>query len=639
MGALTDALFLAGGLAFWTALGWPLCVMMPAEVNGRFWAAPVLGLSLFCVIATVGYRSGLPLRYAPLVGILCAAAAYGVPRLRTSCLPRIEPRAAAVAACALAAACLLVLSPKWIGGFQFAAFQGNHYDQANYISNASAFAQLGYADFAHLSETNKLANTFNFFAAYQLGARPTVGFVLAALRTPFYDTTFEAAYPYLSLLQILTFFAAVFVLRAAFRAKPWPALALGLVLATGTYLQLIFDMNAWSQLAATPQALVLVALAALLLAGTPKRWLAVPLGVSAAGICYVYPEITLVAATASAGVALGGCLGRPWREWFGGIKAIAFAGAASLLVCVPYWHGTIGFLLHQARAVGQKAYPADWFLYYYRYLFGRNEHVVDIILNPGGLAQRASLSTLLLPVDFALGALGLHFLSPEPGPRRTLWLLMALAAVAGLVVSIVVAVRSLRAASPAGFAFVCGVLLALAVPAAAFASGRLWPGGKGMLMVAPLLYFALIAPLLVPVRPRWRVLPLLLVCAHFAFAVERPIAALRPNGIHRQFPPYPTIMEKAAHDWDLPRHKSRLRACRAVALDLAHPLLDRVVQTFTADLGLRWYSQRPLRSYYEQGSDLGRQAAIPEADCVITDDARAADDAQRLHRINLRRGP
>jgi hypothetical protein len=98
-------------------------------------------------------------------------------------------------------------------------------------------------------------------------------------------------------------------------------------------------------------------------------------------------------------------------------------------------------------------------------------------------------------------------------------------------------------------------------------------------------------------------------------------------------------MEKAAHDWDLPRHKSRLRACRAVALDLADPVLDRVAQTFAADLGLRWYSKRPLRSYFGQGRDLGRQPAIADADCVLADGVRAADEGQGTHRIDLRRRP
>jgi hypothetical protein len=160
MGAPTDVVFLAAGLALCAVLGWPLCAMLPAEVKGRFWAAPVLGLSLFCVFATLAYRSGLPLRYAPLGGILCAAAAYAVPRLRRICLPRIDARAAGIAACAIAVAGLLALSPKWIGGFQFAAFQGNHYDQANYISNASAFATLSYADLADTSKTTTLANTY-----------------------------------------------------------------------------------------------------------------------------------------------------------------------------------------------------------------------------------------------------------------------------------------------------------------------------------------------------------------------------------------------------------------------------------------------------------------------------------------------
>ena len=57
--------------------------------------------------------------------------------------------------------------------------------------------------------------------------------MLAALRAPFFDTTFEAAYAFLALLQALTFFAAVFVLRAVFALSPIPALLLSAALAAG----------------------------------------------------------------------------------------------------------------------------------------------------------------------------------------------------------------------------------------------------------------------------------------------------------------------------------------------------------------------------------------------------------------------
>jgi hypothetical protein len=636
MGEFTDVSFFVAGLALYAGLGWPICAAIPAEVKGRFWAAPVLGLSVFGVFTTLAYRSGLPLPYAPLASALCASAACALPRLRVRAFGRIDARTGGIAACAIIVLGLLTLSPKWAGGFQFAAFQGNHYDQANYISNASAYAQLSYAELAHISEANTLANTYNHFAASQLSARPAVAFILAALRTPFYDTTFEAAYAYLALLQALTFFAAVFVLRAVFAVSLLSALFLGLALATGTYLQLIFDINAWSQLAATPQVLVLVAVVALLFAGTRRGGSFVSLAASATGVCYVYPEITLIAGFAAAGVALGWRLTQASADWIRSIKPLALAGTASLLACVPYWHGTMGFVLFQAQLIGQKAYPTEWFFYYYRFLFGRNEHAIDIILNAAIPAQNALFSALSLPIDFALGALGVYFLSPEPGDGRTLGILLDCAVVIGLIVSVISATRNMRSANPAGFALLCGALLALAVPALMFASGRMWAGGKGLLMAAPLLYFVLIAPLLIPMPRRLKLLPLLLVCAQLAFALQRPIAAQSPDGIHRRFPPYPTIMEKATFDWDLPRHKSRLSACSAVALDLAHPVLDRIARTFASDLGLRWYSQRPLRSYFDQGVDLGRQRPIGEADCVLTDGANTADEERGRQRISLR---
>ncbi|MBL8663070.1 MAG: hypothetical protein JNM29_09600 [Candidatus Odyssella sp.] len=639
MDALIDVSFFAAGLACFAAIGWPVCAAIPAEVRGRFWAAPVLGLALFGVVATLAYRGGVPLPYLPLVCLFFAAVACALPGVRRRAAPAADARAAAISAVAVVAVGLLVLSPKWIGGHQFAAFQGNHYDQATYIANASAFAKLSYGELARLSPANVLANTYNHFAGEQLGSRPAVGFVLAALRAPFFDTTFEAAYAYLALLQALTFFAAVFVLRAVFAVSPIPALLLSAALAAGTYLQLIFDINAWSQLAATPLVLVLTALVALAFGRTARAPLFFPLTAGGAGVCYVYPEIGPIAASAVAGAALGWLLIRDRRPWIEAMRVPALAGAAALVVCVPYWRGTLGSLLIQAQAIGRGSYPTEWFFYYYRFLFGRNEHAVDLVLNSAIPAQTALAAAMALPVDFALGALGLYFLSPEPGAGRAAGLLAACAAVIALIAACIGAGRALRAANPAGFAFVCGAVLALAVPASMLASGNLWPGGKGVLMAAPLLYFALISPLLVAMPRRRRILPLLLVCAHLAFAFERPVAAARPNGIHRSFPPYPSIMEKAAHDWDLPRHKSRLRACSAVALDIAHPVLDRVAQTFVVDLGLRWYSRRPLRSYFEQGTDLGRQPPIADADCVLTDGAAPPGEQRAHHRIGLRRGP
>ncbi len=622
MAILRDTAFFVAGLALFTAVGWPVCSALCSSIKGRFWAAPVFGLSLFGVLATVGYRFGLTPALVPLLTVVSAATAMVLlSRKKHLVLPaRLRPRAVVLIAAFLCALTLLAMSPKWLGGYQFAAFQGNHYDQANYITGAAAFAKLPYAALAELSPADTLANTYNHFASALLKARPTVAIVLAALRPAFYETTFEAAHIYLTLLQAVTFFAAMFVLRAVFATALLRALAVALTLSVGTYLQLIFDFNAWSQLAATPQALVLVALVAVVFSEPPGWRLTLPLAVSGAGLFYFYPEITVVAGLAALGAALCWSLSLPWPKWRDSARTLGLAAVASLFACALYWRGTIGFVLVQARLTREAAvFPAEWFLYYHRFLLGQNPHAPELILNAVIPAHQAALAALTLPVDFALGALGLYFLSPAPSASRLLWIGLCGAGLAVFLFSLVKAMRCMRTANPAGFAFLVGALLALVAPATLFASGRLWAGGKSMMMAAPLLFFAIAAPLLVPLAARWCLVPLMILAAHLGFGLERPIAALRPNGLHRAFPPYPTIMDKAKFDWDLPRHKATLRACSAASLDIADPVLDRVAQTFVSDLGLRWYSRRPLRSYYEQGIDFGNQVPLLDANCLLTD--------------------
>ena len=599
----TDVLFIALSFATFALLGAPFRLCLPTTISGGFFCSPVIGFCIFGMASTVAYRLGIPLHLTAVFAVaLAIAVPILVPPARSAELLWVLGFAASVGVVAIA--------PYWIGGLQFAAFQGNPYDQMNYISIASAVSHLSYQSISTFSQAT--ANDFNAFVAGQLSARPTVGMVLAAFRWFLLRTTVEAAYPYMALLQCLAFSGMIFLLRAVLRATWSLAFVLAAAFSLGTHVQLIEDINAWSQLASVSIITTLAALLVLAFSKEAKFILIVPLTLLAAGNLYFYPESTPVSGLAAAAMIANKLLHNDRAIALRAMASFGAAGVGALLLCLPNVPGSIGTLYNQT---GNVSLPTEWFFHYSSYLLGTDADLPNLISTGRG----SPYDWFSLPIDFLTGAVGAYFAGPPAGmPSRiaVTWKLALYACLAMLTVSIY---KAYKAANELQQTFLIGAFGSLLLPAACFASYHIWAGGKALLMVAPYLFVLFCCPILINgISWRWQLLPGFLVLANLAFGLDRLPAAANPRGIvHRE--PYPTIPSlKQALDWDIAKYATAFPSCQEIAVDLDDPILSRYVQTFLSDLNVRWHSKRPLNSYYGQGPKIGLQPQ-KSYDCLVTD--------------------
>ena len=126
-------------LAITTLFGLPISRVLPLSYfpNRRF-AAPVLGFALVGVATAVAYRHELPLTTTIYLLIL-GSVALGLIELSLSKQSLVPMRQTLIAWAGGAGVLLLCIAPAWTGGARFAAFQGNQYDQLNYMTQASAY--------------------------------------------------------------------------------------------------------------------------------------------------------------------------------------------------------------------------------------------------------------------------------------------------------------------------------------------------------------------------------------------------------------------------------------------------------------------------------------------------------------------
>jgi hypothetical protein len=317
--------------------------------------------------------------------------------------------------------------------------------------------------------------------------------------------------------------------------------------------------------------------------------------------------------------------------------AVALAAVGALALCALYWYGTLGFLWGQAAASAGHAAP-EYYRFFQRYLWG-----LDAGDAPGTFYDLVSP-----PIDFIAGASGLYMLSlPAAGlasPWKLVWKLSEGVALACLVGAACTAARRALRAGDAQATFVTAALVALAIPIVPALLGRYWLAGKLLSMIAPLLFFLLVLPLLETAAGRnsrlWRLPASLYVASQIVFGLARPVYAARPDGIHYTWPPYPSIRGaflKTDYSWDFHERLAALAGCRHVRLDVGERLLETYAEMALADHRLAWSSRRPIRAFdTEAVLSPGVRGHDDRPDCLLTDAADAARSRQRV--ASLRRG-
>ena len=592
-------------------------------------AAPVLGFGIFGVAVTVLYALGMMPQQA-------GAAVMAVALMITLWRPRaLKPqREGWEVVTAAAAAALLCLLPKWIGGPQFWVFQGNDMDQFNYVAYGSAMRFHSYADLLALTPATAMDNDYLLGAQKMLRSRPTVCVVFAALAAVFGRTSAESAYAFQALMQCFMVFAAAFTLRNCFSARLRPALGLSVALTLGFFLQYVFDISAWSELACLP--LVLVGCTVLIVAcarsqPVPVFGLVLALALCLSSILYIYPEALMEFGLPCAALLIPTVFSAgEWRR----LRPVLGGVVLALVLCLPFASETVALL---ARMGGVAAFQRlDWWTYFQRYLFGRDLDYFAA-LSAGDTPFTLLYALISLPIDFVSGVLGVYFILPPAGTAVLWGAVWKVAVAVGCAFLLFAAVRLMmeewrKDRQSRASRFYVVAVLSLMLPVALALGGRYWPAGKALTMASPLLFIMVAVPVLSG-GGRWgRAAAAAFVLLHLGFGLYRPLAAANPSGIHYAWP-YPAVPDptfKTAFSWDLTRWEIPLRGCRHISLDLPHPQQDRYVQMVLSEAGLPWTSQRPLNSYYGTGLTLGLQVQPDFSDCLVTSRLEHVQPGQTL---------
>jgi hypothetical protein len=587
--------FLIFSLLIVFGLGLPFSLLLPRSLPDRWSVAPIFGLALFGILATMGYFHNVPIGAVLYIAaasaalILAAAAVWASDRIWLASLIGFGTVVGAIC-----------LAPLWVGGSQFAIFQANPSDQFNYMSLASAVSAESYGELAKTGPDSD--QTFLQVAAGSLTQRPTVSILEATLRPWFYLTTAEAAYPFQAFLQTISAFGMLFVARNIFGAGKLIGLVVSAAFAVGFFPQYVSDINAWSSLAALTFGLVIASLICVASSDGSRPAITAPLSLVSAGLLYFYPESSAAGALPClTAFILCFTVGR------GGLIRSAYVVAAGILAiaaCFPAWDSTILFLFSQLT---KSAVPTEWFFIYDAFYFGER-------------AAPTELSTLYdvmsAPIDILVGAFGVYFLSPQPGldlSLRAAWKLGEYSFVCALIGAAVTFPR-VRTASIFSIACFAAILLPLIL----VASGQYWSAGKAVSMASPFIFVGLVAPLFS--KPGLIAVPAgLLVLLHLGFGVERIFAAADPSAV-RGSAGYPALrFLKDQYDWNLTNWRADLAGCKNVAVDIEDPHLERLAETFLSDLHLRSAIRTNRKSNYDRGETVPASEPLGSPDCELAD--------------------
>jgi hypothetical protein len=641
--------------------------------------APIIGAGVLSIGATVLYRWGIPpyltTFYATLISAV-ASVGYFIwfgGEYRAAGGVRCS-RAIAVRVVSCGSVIVLILLPHYLGGQQFAIFQGNRHDTVNYLSGAVGFANYSYA---HLSSFDPASEPVAGLAeaAALLMARPAVAILYASLYKLFSSDFLINAYDYCLVGQLNFYFAFLYLMLNCFprreRILHFAAVAFGV----GFFAQYVLDINAWSELFAVPMMVVLLTdfCRGLLMvrpsrdgrvdqAGLPPKdppdratvrsarlaFLFVRLPVTAAGMMYVYPEISPLAGLAGAGALA--CMitadirrGDYWAAWKS-LIATALVATIALVLMRGYWQGTIGFLLFQVQMTAST--DVGWYRFFQAYLFGGTSEIIERLRSAGAPAYLFYL-TIALPANFLAGFFGLYFLQPRTlwikplTPYFLLWLPILLFWLSRVTLAVIASVRIefARWRSGSGSSLfgpiAVGGLVAFAVPVGLLLQGKYWAAGKGLSMLAPFVFAALVVPIVGGrTRRNTAVLCSIVLGVHLCFGIYRPIiVGIRADGSHFGYP-YPSLGKESRNviDWDVSRYEADIEKCTLVKVDIVEPFLERIVENYLVEKKIQWFSPNPQWSYYGVGSQLPMMRA-PDgkpADCTIATESKADSIGRKI---------
>jgi len=622
---MIDLLLLATMLLVCGGIGLPLALVLPQRFAWRVLIAPTLGTSVLAVAAPIAYRADVTIVElfwaAVTLAVICVVlTAWVIRRSRELVVDDRRLVGVLVGVCALAA--VVLLAPRWVGGDQFSVFQGNQWDTFGYLESAVVYARKPFSIVGTVTDEQLMRNPMFAVANGMLNARPSVHQLYAVFSRVAPGEAYRLYYPFLVFSFVQLAQVTMFVLRNAFPATSRAAwCAIAFVFPLGFWGQYVFDINAWSQIAAQPVLFLIFGLTIHTLARPesklrPALRIAGVLAIAVAGAAYLYPEGLVIYSAALGPVAAVTIAVRVVRARALVLAELVplagFAGVASVVLYAPQ----LAFVIQQMKwGSGTKV---AWWQFFQAFFYGRDAYVSH------GFARAG---------DFIAGLFGLYFATPAKGAGLVLGLLhrvVILATVLGLFggIAALLAGKSSRAEREARVHLALWVVVGLVMlmPALRLAlDENYWPAGKIVSFAAPVFMTSLcIAAGFAFDRPfRWvRGVAIGFVAFQLALGLMRIGAARRPNGMHYALP-YPTV-QAIELKRDLPWKLEPLESLSPTTKVLLRPMdvwAQGYLMAFLYARGIPFAIDGKINTYFGSGRDLPGLPPpwTPDAEITVVD--------------------
>lgn len=617
-----DAKFFAEFFATTLPIGYLATRSLRGTVKGSTLLAPAAGSCVMVVASLFFYKWGLTLKTAFLLLLLPAILGWFFliwDRLKAEKAPFSSAvrKDAWIATGIAVLTALMIYLPRYYGGAQFCAVQGNPTDHINYIQCTLEYLQTP-SSALDIPQTDAVLRSDplrSIAVPIWKAARPGVMTFFGLFVSPYVKYIHLLAYPFnlacLFQLGLVLIFAVANLFQTSWRMAAFAAW----VFVAGFWGQYIVDVNAWSNLAAAAPLAAMLALLFMLVtapqllaeSGAWKKWFPT-LAVLSTGALFFYPEGFSFHAPAFA-LGMAWCLLRRSPGKWTTLYSVAGAFAVALLFALPAAAQTFGILRQQTSFAAN--YHVDWW-WTLQSFFGGNDG-----FNPDSWRNAS---------DLASGVAGLFFATPGKDhsfeASMAARLLLAVFVIGMLAASITSVFRKTNDTPERRHRAILFSLATLGLLASAgliALTGQLWGAGKGVSFASPYLVIFLLMPLFLTDFSMSRLFSMtaLFAAAQLSFGIARVGLEAHQPGTHFSHSYIADPNGRLQLDWNVDRLAKKIAPYHTLAVAVDEPLLRQYLLVYLRAQGKQALSLAPLHAYYDTGVTYGMQYNLAEAEAVV----------------------
>jgi hypothetical protein len=668
----SDIAILAACYAIFGSIGMPFCLLL-RTYKYSILCSPILGYSISGIIITIFYSLGIPISnifyLITAIGfvIFLGALLFFVAHKNNYNGRKPDIAIVAIIFIGWLLGVTLLMLPKWIGGIQFSIFQGNQWDQFNYITSSLVYAKEQYGSVLHATGYEFLKNPLLPIAQFNINCRPTVMLLYSFVGQLYPKLMYETHYTFLIFFFLNAITAIVFFLANILDITNRKAISLSVLVSLsfviGFWGQYILDINAWSQIASIPGLILLVAI--FIIKITPNiaiknnredssnskenviqrtlrhaYCLIIESGdyivfiLLFSSILFIYPE-NLAFHCVAIGIASLAALIMKYR--LTNMCQLILCACIGVSIGLFYYNGTIGFVIGQLNLANSSS--VNWWAYFDRFYLGNDVIGAWFDARSHAILQEPVLKSfkssflvfpnclylLTLPVNILAGLLGIYFLTPMSEWHISIRLLVFVLLTALIFCVIYLNIKSAITSRQARVRFFSLFLVGMfTISLILLLKGQLWSAGKGISLLSPYLMVFLFLPLFGKIGKKLSmpiVASIFLLCFQFLFGFARPLAARHSSGIHYSSPPYPSIQSKEMkleYDCNVTKLTPLIEGCSLLKINVPDVWLQHLLMIYAYSNDKGFYHENAVYTSYGVGREIGYQSVNKRADCTIT---------------------